>query len=51
MLGVADTVRAELEGWRDSIVVDSQTQEHALYRPSQVIDFSCTLALISAGIP
>jgi hypothetical protein len=45
-----DTVKAEMEGWRDSIAADSLTQDHALYRPSRVMDLSCTLALIEAGI-
>lgn len=51
MLIAADTLKSELVGWRDSIAVDSMTQDHALYRPSQVMDFSCTLALIQGGIP
>lgn len=50
MLIAANTVRSELGAWRDSIAVDSCTQDHALYRPSQVMDFSCTLALIAAGV-
>ncbi len=50
MVSVRDLLRGELEGWRDSIDPVSQTQDHALCRPSQVMDLSFTLALIEAGI-
>lgn len=50
MLVAHDTVAAEMNGWRDSIVVGSQTQDHALYRPGQVMHLACTLALLEAGV-
>lgn len=50
MVSAHALVSAELAAWRDSIEVDSWTQEHALYRPSKVMVRCCTLALIEAGI-
>lgn len=44
-------VERELDAWRESIIEDDQTQDHALYRPDRVMIYSSTLALIDAGIP
>lgn len=49
MVSTRDLVMRELLGWRDSIATDSWAQEHALYRPAQVMERACTLALIEAG--
>lgn len=49
MLAAAEIAAREMAGWRDSIAVGSLTQDHALYRPKQVMHLSCTLALLAAG--
>jgi hypothetical protein len=46
-----DLVERELLSWRDSILEGCLTQDHGLYRPDRVIQYSCTLALIDAGFP
>jgi hypothetical protein len=43
-------VERELRAWRESIIVGCQSQEHGLYRPDRVMIYSCTLALIDAGV-
>jgi hypothetical protein len=50
-VNVHDLVRREASAWFESIDPDSNTQDHALYRPLQVMRCFCTLALIEAGFP
>lgn len=50
-MNVRDLVEREGLLWFESIDPDSDTQDHALYRPQQVMERFCTLALLDAGIP
>jgi hypothetical protein len=50
-VNVRDLVKREASAWFESIDPDSDTQDHALYRPGQVMRCFCTLALIEAGFP
>lgn len=48
---VHDLVKREASTWFESIDPDSNTQDHALYRPGRAMECFCTLALIEAGTP
>jgi hypothetical protein len=50
-VNVRDLVKREGSAWFESIDPDSNTQDHALYRPGQVMQCFCALALIEAGFP
>jgi hypothetical protein len=50
-VNVRDLVKREASAWFESIDLDSNTQDHGLYRPGQAMQCFCTLALIDAGFP